>query len=473
MKKGKNIFEIKALQLKKGEQIASIFRITVGALIAAYISFISLKYKLEISAMVLVLANFIILFLFALFSFYLIKKDKYPETMAYFTVTVDSIGGLIFFIISMFLMKGFNSNILFLFSFSYLIIITLINVFRLKTIYPLLSGIINAVGTMIIALFALFLNRGSNAVITMFSISFIMLFTGLLCGFLVQKFTIILENNLVTEELLRSSRRLRMTLEIVEVSIVSLSNFVSNLDEIAERLSKGAKNQLASIEMISKEASTLQKSMENISQSSEISENTIKRTADFSNNGNLILKRVIQEILGIHEVVDKMVASLDLIDEIADQTNLLSLNATIEASRAGEEGTGFSVLADEIRKLAERSSETASEIGRLVKQIERVIFNGGESSKEAGKIFDSINKDLNVYSTFVHNLHMDVQNQLTSNREVAHAIERIGTVTKENTITSEQIEEVLSLLREEMNKLKGLVEGKMIEVARLSRYQKD
>lgn len=472
MKKGKNIFEIKALALNNGEQTSSIFRIAAGALLVAYIILSSIKYSYGISLTVLATVDFIILLLFSLFSFYLIKKNKYPEILAYFTVTFDSIGGLIFFIISIFLMKSFNSKILLLFSFSYLLILTIINIFRLKTIFPLLSGIINATGTMLLALFALFLNTDVHEVVSLFAISAIMLFTGMLSGFIVHRFTRILENNLVTEELLRSSRRLRMTIEIVEASIVSLSNFVSNLDEIAERLSKGARNQLSSIEMISKEAETLQKSMENISQSSEISENTIKRTADFSNNGNLILKRVIQEILGIHEVVDKMVASLDLIDEIADQTNLLSLNATIEASRAGEEGTGFSVVAAEIRKLAERSSETASEIGRLVKQIERVIFNGGESSKEAGKIFDSINKDLNVYSNFVHNLHMDVQNQLTSNREVTHAIERIGTVTKENTITSEQIEDVLSLLRKEMNKLKSLVEGKMIEAARLSRFQK-
>ncbi|NOY08298.1 MAG: hypothetical protein GXP33_05615 [Spirochaetes bacterium] len=472
MEKGKNIYEIGETELKNGEKISSLFCTLFGALLLIVVIMFGFKKNNNTLAIVLSSADFLVLFLIFLFGRYLIKKEKYPEIFAYFSVVFSSLGGVLFLAVSYFLFTANNLKVLVFLSSFYLILAVIINIFRLKILFPVLTAIIGTIGTLFIALSAVFIKNDLNELIVIFLVAGIMMLTGIISSFVVYRFTGILEKNMVTEELLRSSRRLRMTLEIVEASIVSLGNFVSNLDEIAERLSRGARNQLSSIEMISQEAEKLQKSMGNISQASEISENTIKRTADFSNNGNLILKRVIQEILGIHEVVDKMVASLDLIDEIADQTNLLSLNATIEASRAGEEGTGFSVLAGEIRKLAERSSETASEIGRLVKQIERVIFNGGESSKEAGKIFDSINKDLNVYSNFVHNLHMDVQNQLTSNKEVTHAIERIGTVTKENTLTSEQIEEVLSLLREEVNMLKGLVEGKMIETARLSHLQK-
>ena len=136
------------------------------------------------------------------------------------------------------------------------------------------------------------------------------------------------------------------------------------------------------------------------------------------------MHRMIHEIADIHEVAEQMDASLDLINEIADQTNLLALNAAIEASRVGDESTGFSVVAGEIRTLAERSAETAGEISRLVKQMEKVIYIGGESSKEAGEIFDRINSDLGQYADFVRNLNGAVQEQLGANRAVSDSLDK-------------------------------------------------
>ena len=117
--------------------------------------------------------------------------------------------------------------------------------------------------------------------------------------------------------------------------------------------------------------------MERISSSTERSASTIGGTAQFSESGNTILKKVIEEILGIHEVVDKMVAALARINDIADQTNLLALNAAIEASHSGDEQSGFSVVADEIRQLAEKAATIANEVSKWVRQVETVIERGG------------------------------------------------------------------------------------------------
>ena len=163
----------------------------------------------------------------------------------------------------------------------------------------------------------------------------------------------------------------------------------------------------------------------------------------------------------IHEVVDQMDSALLLINEIADQTNLLALNASIEASHSGD--SGFSVVAEEIRGLAERSAETAGEISRHVKQVEKVIFGGGESSKEAGKIFDRINKDLGVYSNFVSSLHGAVQEQLKSNQAVTDSVEDIRQVTLENSQASEHVAQLVGELKGEVAKMRSLMDNKVVE----------
>jgi len=180
------------------------------------------------------------------------------------------------------------------------------------------------------------------------------------------------------------------------------------------------------------------------------------------------MQRMIAEIADIHEVAEQMDASLDLINEIADQTNLLALNASIEASRVGDESTGFSVVAGEIRTLAERSAETSGEIGRLVKQMEKVIVSGGESSSEAGEIFDRINKDLSQYADFVRSLNMAVQEQLTANRAVSDSLDKIHDVTLDNSKAADRVRDVIGELKKEVSKLKALVDGKLVEIPLIS-----
>jgi phage host-nuclease inhibitor protein Gam len=290
-------------------------------------------------------------------------------------------------------------------------------------------------------------------------------FTGLSC----HRYGGALRENLITEDLLRASRRLTMTMDIVTASIFNLHQFINTLGEVSTKVSEGARNQAAGIEQVTAAAEQLQHAMENISRTTEKSASTIGRTAQFSDSGNTIMQKVIEEILGIHDVVDRMVTALARINDIADQTNLLALNAAIEASRAGDEQSGFSVVADEIRKLAEKSAETASEVSKWVRQIESVIDRGGESSREAGAIFDTIARDLGSYAGFIHELSRSVKDQLGANREVTGAIESIGSVVEDNRFSADAVSRIIGDLKQEMMKLESLVGDKVQEAEKLSR----
>jgi len=304
---------------------------------------------------------------------------------------------------------------------------------------------------------------------TLLVIPFLNTLVGALAALSCHRYSSALRENLITEDLLRASRRLKMTMDIVTASIFNLHQLINKLGDISTTVSDGAQNQAAGIEEVTAAAEKLQVAMESISQSTEKSASTIGTTAQFSESGNTIVQKVIEEILGIHEVVDKMVTALARINDIADQTNLLALNAAIEASRTGDEQSGFSVVADEIRKLAEKSAETASEVSKWVRQIETVIERGGESSREAGKIFDVIAHDLGAYAGFIHGLSRSVKDQLGANRAVTGTIESIGSVVEDNRFSAEAVTRIIGDLKKEMLKLESLVGDKVQEAEKLYR----
>jgi len=291
-------------------------------------------------------------------------------------------------------------------------------------------------------------------------VPFLNALVGALAALVCHRFSKALRENLVTDDLRKSSRRLTMTMDIISASIFNLHQLINKLGEVSVTVSEGARHQAAGIEQVTAAAEQLQGAMESISHSTERSAATIGTTAQFSESGNSMVKLVIDEILGIHDVVDKMVAALARINDIADQTNLLALNAAIEASRAGDTQSGFSIVADEIRQLAEKSADTASEVSKWVRQIEIVIERGGESSREAGKIFDTIAHDLGTYAGFINELSRSVKEQLGANREVTGAIESIGSVVEDNRFTAETVTRITGDLKKEMLKLESLVGGR-------------
>ena len=300
-------------------------------------------------------------------------------------------------------------------------------------------------------------------------IPFLNSLVGALASLSCHRYSSALRENLITEDLLRASRRLKMTMDIVTASIFNLHQLINKLADISSTVSEGARNQAAGIEEVSEAAEKLQGAMEKISQSTERTASTIGTTAQFAQSGNTIVQKVVEEILGIHDVVDKMVAALARINDIADQTNLLALNAAIEASREGDEQSGFSVVADEIRKLAEKSAETASEVSKWVRQIESVIERGGESSREAGKIFDTLSHDLGAHASFIHELFRSLKEQLGANRTVTGTIEGIGLVVEGNRSSAESVSRIIGDLKKEMGRLESLVEDKVQEAEKLYR----
>ncbi len=442
------------------ERRASVVRISYLGLLTVLLALLADPPPLFTALRLLSLLTFLLAASYSAAVLGLTARGTYQDRYAVISPLMDVLAAAVFMAAALELPPGTAGTLLLVASQLYFLVPPIYALAELRPAATLATALAAGLAAgLVLLLYFLFDRIGEVPGYTLFVPAFIPA-AGAIFWRLCRTFHRLLRENLVTEDLQRSSRRLRMAMEIVQVAIYNLGQLVANLERISTGLATGARNQAGGIERIAASAEQVRTAMTQISRITRESADTVRQTAQFSANGNLILHKVLDEIRDIHEVADRMDYSLELINEIADQTNLLALNAGIEASRSGEEKSGFSVVASEIRTLAERSSETAGEISRLVKEMERVLFGGGESSREAGSIFDRINRDLRANLEGVKRLHKGVQEQLAAMREVSDALDRIGRITTDNSMAADHVRRVVGELRKEVAKLRGLLDNR-------------
>ncbi len=202
-------------------------------------------------------------------------------------------------------------------------------------------------------------------------------------------------------------------------------------------------NQASDTEAVSRKASTL--SEEGAAVVREASSEMTRIAESFKNSSAQVteLGQRTQEISSIVQVIK----------DIADQTNLLALNAAIEAARAGEQGRGFAVVADEVRKLAERTAGATNEISGMISTIQsnmhaavdgmaagaEQVLQGVALAQKAGTALDDINHGAQEAVHMVHEIANAVSEQSTASIDIANNVERISVMTQENSASLDQI----------------------------------
>ncbi|MBY0123309.1 methyl-accepting chemotaxis protein [Bacillus sp. S/N-304-OC-R1] len=245
--------------------------------------------------------------------------------------------------------------------------------------------------------------------------------------------------SLTSEQIAASSEELTASAEQTTQATNQITTAIQEIAIGAEMQGQGAVESSKSMQVMTE---SIQQVAETTASVSEAAMETSKE----ANKGNESIQMIMKQMDIIHESVDASASVVNRLGEqskeignitevimgIADQTNLLALNAAIEAARAGEQGRGFTVVADEVRNLAEQSKESATKIAGFIKQIQ-------EDTLHAVSVMNKGTHEVAVGMEVVHKTSEGIQNILSSVEQVASQIQEASAVTEEMAASVEEV----------------------------------
>ncbi|MGO0059627.1 methyl-accepting chemotaxis protein [Brevibacillus fluminis] len=279
----------------------------------------------------------------------------------------------------------------------------------------------------------------------------------------------------LTNQLSRSSEQLSQT---VAQQKVASEQFTISIDEVTS----GAQNQLRGAEESARVIEEMALGISRIAEATgEISEASLGTTKE-AEAGNRSIQRAVAQMSSIREAVQhsadvvKLLETrsgeigqiVELITGIASQTNLLALNAAIEAARAGEHGRGFAVVADEVRKLAEQSDASARQISSLIMEIQQEtksamdamasvnsnVQEGMSVIETAGQAFQRISKGIESVSGQIVEVSAVSEQMSASSEEVSASVDESATIA---AISAQNAEHVATVSKDQLVSIEGLV----------------
>ena len=227
--------------------------------------------------------------------------------------------------------------------------------------------------------------------------------------------------------------------------------------DYAEKLSESSESQASGIEEIASSTEELMSSIEEIAKNTTLVYGEIEKVTIDSEKGTTSLNSSSSEMHDLVLFSQKMIESIDAINEIAENTNLLALNAAIEAARAGDAGKGFAVVATEIRKLAEKSTRAASEVGDLLRESKIKINKTSDLNKAVAETYNDVSAKLDEITKVFQQISFATQELDKGGREIAKALEGISQTSNENFDMSKEIESTTKEFDSEIRHLTQLI----------------
>ena len=249
---------------------------------------------------------------------------------------------------------------------------------------------------------------------------------------------------------------MKLLMESINLLGKELGNSAKNNYDNGETLEESASTMTSSMnnlaEKANEQAASLEETAAALEEITSITRNNTQNATKMATLGQVVKKSVLsgEELASktassmdeINEKVKAINSAITVIDQIAFQTNILSLNAAVEAATAGEAGKGFAVVAQEVRNLANRSAEAAKEIKNLVEEANIKTNDGKLISSDMINGYKELNKNISETINIIEDVSGASKEQMLGIEQINQAVNMLDRVTQENAFESNQIKEI-------------------------------
>ena len=230
-----------------------------------------------------------------------------------------------------------------------------------------------------------------------------------------------------------------------------------NLAQAAQALAEGSTDQSAAVEELQATIANITSGVEKCSAKTEDSYQEANKYATEADQSRVEMEAMMEAMARINETSQKIGNIISDIEDIASQTNLLSLNASIEAARAGDAGKGFAVVADQIRKLAEQSTQSAVDTRQLIESSLAEVEEGNKAAQRASDSIESVVDGIKSIAETSQELSQIAQEQATAMEQAEQGINQISEVVQSNSATAEETSATSQELSAQATSLNDLI----------------